>query len=74
VLEALGPPNSIRRQFDGDLFIYTTTANESATLLLIPFIPIYSRRDGESRQDILTLLFDHDGVLLGSGVQQDRPR
>ena len=72
-LAILGPPRSIRRQFDGDLFFYSLDDDSSARLLLIPFVPLYSRTRGTSRRDSLALLFDKHGVLSGVGVQRDIP-
>ena len=68
VLAHLGPPNEIRRQFDGDLFIYRTDESRSETLLLIPFFPIYSKSKGEARFDLVSLLFDRQGRLAGTGT------
>lgn len=72
VLARLGAPREVRRQFDGDLFVYRTRETDSSTLLLIPFFPLWSRTDGETREDIVTLLFDHDGRLAGSGRANGR--
>jgi hypothetical protein len=72
-LEALGPPLSVRRQFDGDLLTWRRTAGRFETLRIIPLIPLYERTWGVSDADILTLLFDRQGVLAGAGTQHDIP-
>lgn len=70
-LAALGPPASVRRQFDGDLLFWRRDELNSETLLLIPLIPIYESTKGHSDTDVLALLFDHAGVLAGMGERQD---
>ena len=67
-LSMLGPPVSVRRQFDGDLLFYRHDVVESWGLLLVPLIPLYSHWRGAANSDIIALLFDRDGVLTGVGV------
>ena len=68
-LALLGPPHVVRRQFDGDLYLWINRRSHSEGYLLIPFIPVYSSTEGESRDDIIALLFDHRGRLAGLGRQ-----
>ena len=70
-LAALGPPISIRRQFDGDLLFWRRDVLHSERLLLIPLVPLYENTEGSAGSDVLALLFDRDGVLAGVGEQRD---
>ena len=70
-LAALGPPLSVRRQIDGELFVYRRDEVDSTRLLLIPFLPVYERIDGSARADLLVLFFDRSGLLAGIGEQRD---
>jgi outer membrane protein assembly factor BamE (lipoprotein component of BamABCDE complex) len=70
-LTLLGPPVSVRRQFDGDLFFYRRDVINSWQLLLFPLAPLYAHWEGEANSDIMALLFDHRGVLAGVGVTRD---
>ena len=70
-LSLLGPPLSVRRQFDGDLLIWRRTASSVETLRLVPLLPLYEHTEGHADADILTLLFDRQGVLAGAGTQCD---
>ncbi len=72
VLARLGPPLQVRRQFDGDLFIYRTREMHTERLLLIPFLPFYERTEGSAKGDAITLLFDKQGVLKGVGRHNGR--
>ena len=70
-LALLGAPLSVRRQFDGDMLFWSRREEHGIRLRLVPFLPIYERSDGHAEEDVLALLFDHDGVLVGFGVQRD---
>ncbi|MHC5210511.1 MAG: hypothetical protein ACYTG2_07330 [Planctomycetota bacterium] len=70
-LVLLGAPLSVRRQFDGDLLLWTRLEAHGTRLRLVPFLPLYEKSDGRSEQDVLALLFGHDGILAGVGVQRD---
>jgi hypothetical protein len=67
----LGAPLSLRRQHDGDLLIWDRAHEWSDTLILVPLVTVYYRTVGEARWDRLALLFDHDGVLKGVGINRD---
>jgi hypothetical protein len=68
VLEALGPPRLVRRQFDGELYTWRRTKARQRSLVILPvFVKALSLADGESRRDELSLLFDREGVLRGIG-------
>jgi hypothetical protein len=66
-LRLLGPPISVQRQFDGELFVYRQEKRANRSLTLIPFFPIFYYEDGEGLRNDLTLLFDKDAVLRGIG-------
>lgn len=70
-LQLLGAPNSIRRQFDGDLLFWIRTENDGSSLLLFPLLNLYFQSNSESRADRLALLFDHDGVLAAVGLERE---
>lgn len=70
-LAVLGPPVSVRRQFDGDLLFYRRDSMRSWQILLFPLAPLYAHWEGEATSDIMALLFDRDGVLAGVGVSRD---
>jgi outer membrane protein assembly factor BamE (lipoprotein component of BamABCDE complex) len=68
VLEALGAPHLVRRQFDGELYTWRRTKNRRRSLILLPvYVRAFYYSDGESRRDELSLLFDREGVLRGIG-------
>jgi outer membrane protein assembly factor BamE (lipoprotein component of BamABCDE complex) len=68
VLEALGPPRLVRRQFDGELYTWRRTKSRRRSLAILPvFVKAFFYSDGESRRDELSLLFDREGVLRGIG-------
>ncbi len=70
-LALLGPPYSVRRQFDGDLFTWRRSASRLETLRLVPILPIYESTEGHADSDLLMLLFDPQGVLAGAGTQYE---
>jgi hypothetical protein len=68
VLQALGPPRLVRRQFDGELYTWRRTKDRRRSLAILPvFVKAFFYSDGESRRDELSLLFDREGVLRGIG-------
>ncbi len=68
VLEALGPPRLVRRQFDGDLYTWRRTKKRKRSLTIFPYaVKAFSYSDSDSRRDDLSLLFDREGILRGIG-------
>jgi outer membrane protein assembly factor BamE (lipoprotein component of BamABCDE complex) len=68
VLEALGPPRLVRRQFDGELYTWRRTKDRQRSITILPvYVKAFFFSDGESRRDELSLLFDREGVLRGIG-------
>jgi len=70
-LALLGAPETIERQFDGDLLTWRWRLARSRSLLLFPVLTLVSLEDGQDGEDRLTLLFDRRGVLTGQGVSRD---
>lgn len=70
-LALLGAPETIQRQFDGDLLTWRWRLARSRSLLLVPVLTLVQLQDGQDGEDRLTLLFDEDGVLRGQGVSRD---
>jgi hypothetical protein len=70
-LAMLGAPLSVRRQFDGDLLLWSRREVHGTRLRLVPFLPLYEDSEGHAEDDVLALLFGHDGILAGFGVQRD---
>ncbi|MCB9899353.1 MAG: hypothetical protein H6825_15210 [Planctomycetes bacterium] len=73
VLAVLGAPNSLRRQYDGDMFLYRRSDTDSRLLRLIPYLVIYERTRATLRDDRIAVLFDARGVLSGIGVEREIP-
>jgi hypothetical protein len=70
VLERLGPPRIVRRQFDGELYSWRRTKSRRRSLTLLPvYVRAFYYSSGESRRDDLSLLFDPEGVLRGVGLR-----
>lgn len=71
VLRQLGAPASVRRQHDGDLFIYRRTESRYALLRLVPYLVIYERSRACERADQIVVLFDSQGTLAGIGLERE---
>ncbi|RKY20747.1 MAG: hypothetical protein DRQ55_06640 [Planctomycetota bacterium] len=69
----LGAPVSVRQQFDGDLLIWHRSFEHSESIVIIPLITFYLDTEGAALNDRLALLFDHDGVLTGIGLEREVP-
>ncbi len=67
VLTLCGPPDAIRRQYDGDLFIYRYFRRNSAVLdirePLITRLTIFSYSRIQQKADTLVILFGKDGLV-----------
>lgn len=72
VLDTLGPPRLVRRQFDGDLYTWRRTRSRRRSLTLLPvYVKAFHYSDLEWRRDDLSLLFDREGVLRGIGLRRE---
>jgi outer membrane protein assembly factor BamE (lipoprotein component of BamABCDE complex) len=67
VLKIYGPPVAIRRQYDGDLFIYQYARKNLASIELrepiVTRLTIFSFSRIQQKEDSLVILFDKDGVV-----------
>jgi len=82
VLERLGAPLYVRRQFDGELYVWRRLQGRSRSVQILPvLLQIFFWEDSRLLRDDVALLFDRDGTLQGIGrrietdeveVQEDR--
>ncbi len=76
VLERLGAPLYVRRQFDGELYVWRHLRGNSRSLQILPiFVQIFFWEDQRLLRDDVALLFDSDGVLRGIGrrIETEKP-
>jgi hypothetical protein len=68
VLERLGAPLYVRRQFDGELYVWRRLQGRSRSVQILPvFLQIFFWEDSRLLRDDVALLFDRDGTLQGIG-------
>ncbi len=68
VLERLGAPLYVRRQFDGELYVWRRLQGRSRSVRILPiFLQIFFWEDSRLLRDDVALLFDRDGTLQGIG-------
>jgi hypothetical protein len=68
VLERLGAPVYVRRQFDGELYVWRRLQGHSRSVRILPiFLQIFFWEDRRLLRDDVALLFDPDGILQGIG-------
>ncbi len=74
ILRALGPPDTMRHQFDGDLFIYRYVQRNSAALDIaepvVTHLTLFSYSRVQQKDDSLVILFDRDGVVRSFGFRR----
>jgi len=74
ILRLYGPPDTVRRQYDGDVFIYRYVRRNSSSLNIIEPVftrlTIFSYSRLQQKDDSLVILFDKDGVVKGYGFHQ----
>lgn len=74
ILEVLGPPDKILRQYDGDVFVYAyVRRNETSITIEEPVITnltIFSYEKSQEKSDRMVVLFDRSGVLSGFGFRR----
>jgi outer membrane protein assembly factor BamE (lipoprotein component of BamABCDE complex) len=74
ILQLLGPPDRILRQYDGDVFVYAYVRRNSTTLALeepvITNLMIFTYQKSQEKSDRLVVLFDRGGVLTGYGFRR----
>jgi hypothetical protein len=68
VLERLGAPLYVRRQFDGELYVWRRLQGRSRSVRILPiFLQLFFWEDSRLLRDDVALLFDRDGTLQGIG-------
>ena len=68
VLERLGAPLYVRRQFDGELYVWRRLQGRSRSVQILPvLLQIFFWEDSRLLRDDVALLFDRDGTLQGIG-------
>jgi len=74
VLRICGPPDNVRRQYDGDVFIYRYFRRNSSVLNIIEPVftrlTIFSYSRVQQKADSLVILFDKDGVVKNFGYHE----
>ena len=70
-LALLGAPETVERQFDGDLLTWRWRLARSRSLLIVPIFSLVRLEDGQDGEDRLSLLFDEAGLLAGLGLSRD---
>ena len=76
VLATLGAPNVVLEQPTGDIFMYrhlyadTDNVNVNTGLFSAFPIPLYTRVDGERRDDAVLVFFDRDGRVRDAAARR----
>ncbi len=74
VLQIYGPPDSVRRQYDGDVFIYRYLRRNSSVLDLadpvVTRMRVFMFTRVQQKDDGLMILFDKDGVVKSYGFRR----
>ena len=74
ILRLCGPPDTIRRQYDGDVFVYRYLRRNFATLDITE--PVFTRlrifaySRVQQKDDSLVILFDKDGLVKNFGYRR----
>ncbi len=74
ILRVYGPAYTVRRQYDGDVFIYRYFRRNSSVLDIIEPVftrlTIFSYSRIQQKDDSLVILFDNDGAVKSYGFHQ----
>ena len=74
VLRLYGPPDTIRRQYDGDVFVYRYLRRNFSILNItepvFTRLTIFSYSRVQQKDDSLVILFDKDGVVRNFGYHR----
>ena len=77
VLRELGAPDTVQRQWDGDLFAYRYHAEDLERLdIAWPYgvdVDVFSWYDIDERHDTLLVFFDREGVVRAMGLPRKPP-
>jgi outer membrane protein assembly factor BamE (lipoprotein component of BamABCDE complex) len=74
ILTMYGPPDTVRRQYDGDVFLYRYLRRNSSALDLtepvVTRLTVFSFSRLQQKDDSLMILFDKDGVVKAHGFRR----
>jgi outer membrane protein assembly factor BamE (lipoprotein component of BamABCDE complex) len=74
ILTMCGPPDTVRRQYDGDVFLYRYLRRNSSALDLtepvVTRLTLFSFSRFQQKDDTLMILFDKDGVVKAYGFRR----
>jgi outer membrane protein assembly factor BamE (lipoprotein component of BamABCDE complex) len=76
VLAQLGAPDELRRQFDGDVFVYRYMRMNSSQIKIeepIRSTDLYVYKRVDEKSDRVVVLFDRAGLVSGVGVRMGTP-
>lgn len=74
ILELLGPPDRIQRQYDGDVFVYAYLRRNATSISIeepvFTNLTIFSYQKSQEKSDRMVVLFDRGGFVLGLGFRR----
>jgi len=74
ILELMGPPDRILRQYDGDVFVYAYIRRNASTFSIeepvITNLMLFSYQKTQEKSDRLVVFFDRGGLLSGLGFRR----
>jgi outer membrane protein assembly factor BamE (lipoprotein component of BamABCDE complex) len=74
ILTMYGPPDTVRRQYDGDVFLYRYLRRNSSALDIaepvVTHLTLFSFSRLQQKDDSLMILFDKDGVVKAYGSRR----
>jgi hypothetical protein len=74
VLQDLGPPDRLVRQYEGDVFVYAYIRRNESTFMLeepvFTHLTILSYTKEQEKSDRMVVLFDRSGIVSGVGFRR----
>ena len=74
ILELLGPPDRIQRQYDGDVFVYAYVRRNATSITIeepvLTNLTLFSYQKSQEKSDRMVVLFDRAGFVLGLGFRR----
>jgi outer membrane protein assembly factor BamE (lipoprotein component of BamABCDE complex) len=74
ILELLGPPDRIQRQYDGDVFVYAYVRRNATSITIeepvLTNLTLFSYQKSQEKSDRMVVLFDRGGLVLGIGFRR----
>lgn len=74
ILELMGAPDRILRQYDGDVFVYAYIRRNATTIAIeepvITNLMIFTYVKTQEKSDRLVVFFDRSGLLSGLGFRR----